>query len=724
MLLRRNERRRAVRAAEPRVEPLEGRVMLADLALHAAEVLPDGRTIQLQFLADPGETPGMPDWLPSHDAGVRLTTEAGTKLEPIGHWSDHQQGRVRWTSTFLINDPAGVVVFGREAPRISAPRGLLADERGNATRSIGAIQPTNRSLVDLNGFTSTRFHPGRGGYRIHVSSSRGDDRRSIREALSPALPLRTLEKALDEAWKHGLDRKGGAVRLLRGDTFTSGAPLKISGLDPAHPFVLEDYWHPGVPGRIDPGTRPRLLIDQRSAARTSTLETTSAGGTPATVDHVVIRRLELAATNWAGDLGNRRGISLLRGGKNWTIDDCVIDDFGTNIVVQGFWGPFQDLTLLRTIITDSRVDNSIVPEHTQGLFVQNTSRILISQCVFDNNGRISADRTGRDLYSHNIYIKEDCGPAVVWGNVIRAGGSYGLELRSGGAVAYNYFARNALAAFVDGVGGSQYKNIVEHSEDITRELPRGFGLQMNSTYASNDLQTIEFNIIRDAIGNDPHAVTIDQVGENRILVARVRHNTLSGAGSVKFFSKSNIPRFASVTIDHNLIDSHADFLFELEPFDRWDFLAANQNALMSSNPERAWVRVGNDPMSLDQWTLRSGGAERDSIRRSPDFLDSTVGVDGFNRETGGVDSEADYVQRLRSRPPGIWRAVDNLLALYLYFARAHRLQTPASYGPGMFDEVGIGSWSVSGEFGPIGPGPSTALRSVSPIARPAAPRAP
>jgi hypothetical protein len=627
--------------------------------------------------------------MPGFQAGARLTTNSGVVLEHIGNCVTADSTTLTWTATYLIDDPTQVITFGQQGVTLSGDAGLLQDSLGNATLAFTNIEISNKSLVDISGFTTQNFNRGTGGVTIYVSSTYGDDSRSFTTAQNPATPYRTIATALSRLWSNGMDRKGADVRLLRGETFTSGSPIKTSGQDAAHPFIIEDYWYDYSGSSTDPGTRPVLAIDETNTTMSDVFDTTSGGGTPATVDNVVIRRLSLQAVNWTGNYASRYGFNLLRGGTNWTIDDCDIGNFGTNVVVQGYWSPFHDVTLLRTIVADARYDNAVVHAHSQGLFVQNTTGLLVSQCTFDNNGRVSADRTGRDLYSHNIYIKEDCGPAVVWGNVIRAGGSYGIEMRSGGVLAYNYLGRNALGAFVDGIGGTQYKNVVEKAEDISAtDFPRGFGLQMTSTYGTSMAQTIEFNIIANSIGHQNQAITMDQTGINAIQNAYVSHNTIVNAGQIKFNSTSSTPAYISAVYGNNVIDSRADFLYSMPSFASWSFYNAGLNALNSTASRSRVVQIGNDGLTLPAWRTVSGGAETSSATVTPSYVNASADIGSYFQSIGGTNSETDYVNVIRHRLPGNWPQAVDTLAVLGYFSEAYKPTNLNSLGSGNFDYYG------------------------------------
>ncbi len=662
------------------------------MTLASAIALADGRTVQLTFTEPLPADQGGPDWMPGYQGGVRLRTDGGVVLEQIGNYATADSTTLTWTATYLVDDPSAVIQFGQTGLTLSAGSNLLQDGAGNFTSRFSAFPVVNHSLVDSTGFTTQSFTRGTGGATIYVSSTFGNDSRSFLQAEDPATPLRSLTAALKQVWSNGMSGKGADIRLLRGDTFASGGGIKTSGQDPAHPFVIEDYWYNYGRNSIDPGTRPTIAIDESNTQMSDVLDTTSGGQTPATVDNVVIRRIDFEAINWTGNFKSRYGLDFLRGGSNWTIDDCVIKNFGTGVVFQGYWGAFHDVTMLRDTILDSRYDNAVVSAHSQGLFLSGVTGILISQCTLDNNGRVSADRTGRDLYSHNIYIKEDCGPAVVWGNVIRRGGSYGIEMRSGGVLAYNYFGRNALAAFVDGPGGTQYKNVIEKAEDISSALPRGFGLQITSTYNDSISQVVAFNILVNSAGHQNEAITVQQVGINAINYINITHNTIVNAGLVEYKSKVSTPSIRSLLSTHNILDVGAGLLYKAPSVTSKSFYKAGQNVLNATASRDRVTQIGNDELTLAGWTAAMGGAESTSISTAPQYLNKTADIGSFYQSIGGTNSEDNYTALIRGRSLGEWGHAYDTLGIFQFFAAAYQPTNLSSLGSGTFDFYGASDY--------------------------------
>ncbi len=107
----------------------------------------------------------------------------------------------------------------------------------------------------------------------------------------------------------------------------------------------------------------------------------------------------------------------------------------------------NNLTIRRCIITDAYREET----HRQGIFINDSEHVLIEENVIDYNGwrEGMAHTTRESLLGHNIYAQYQNGPGTftIRNNIITRGSSHGVQLRSGGTMNGNYFARNPLHSF-------------------------------------------------------------------------------------------------------------------------------------------------------------------------------------------------------------------------------------------------------------------------------------
>ncbi len=674
---------RRARAARPRrfrcsVEPLEGRALLATLGLDSATIRPDGRIVELVFSGPLVDPVGLPDWSPAAAAGRQLVTSTGVALEPLGSVVTTADSTLTWTTSFLVADPTQVLVYGADPLTLSGAAGLFDDGSGNQTAALNAAPVVNRSLVDADGFTTDQFQRGNGGVTLYVSSTYGNDARGFNQAQNPATPLRSLQLAFNMLRDSGQNGRGAAIRLLRGDIFTGDAKMTVSGQDRDHPFVLEDYWQSYGDGRADPKSRPIIRSNMKLYQNDGLSAEYGASGT-STMDHVVIRRLQFDIIGRSNSDTAGTGLKVWMAGTNWTVDDSVFDDFRSGIgIADTSKARISDFTILRSIVTDSHY-NGVGPEinnaHSQGLYGTKVDNLLISQSTFDRNGRTTSNYGGRNIYSHNIYIQSDSGLATIWGNMIRGGGSHGVQMRSGGILAYNYMARNAIASFIAYPGGSTTHNIVELAEDINT-LGRGFGVSLiGDNINPVPAGVLEYNILVNEVGKQPRALYTDQ-GKNGILNGLVRNNTLVNAGYIYSDSQLAPNTGHSLRVELNLVISGSDPALYASPTSGSDdWYDSDRNLLYANNPDSTFAYVKGGNVGWNNW-LQQTDTELSSIRVAPRLVSPYAGIAGYLSNS----TETSIVNQFRERRPNIWSSTFDALAIYRYFATAYRptnLSSPA-----------------------------------------------
>jgi hypothetical protein len=632
------------------------------MTLTSAAVQPDGRSLQLVFQAPVPAHYSSPDWQPGSLAGVALTTNTGVPLEHLGDVvTVSPAGMLTWTSSYLIDDPTKVITFGTAGVTLSSPAGLLQDSSGNATGAISAFATANNSLVDANGFTTKSFQRGTGGVTLYVSSTHGSDSYTFAQAQNVATPYKTVFQALNALQVNGQNGKGADVRLLRGDSFPGGAAIKTGGQDPQHPFIIEDYWYAYTVGAKDPGIRPMITMDGSKPLSNSVpgfaLISYGGGGTPAVLNNVVIRNIQFLAINVSSTSPSRYGLELLQPGTNWTLDNDVFANFSNNLVVES--GRIQGLTLLR--------DTVVGAWGGQGVLLDNVSGILISQSTFDDNGNTNANHTGLSIYLRNIYIQYTCSPALVWGNFITD--SNGIQMRSGGVLAYNYLGNDAIASFIGSPGGAQYKNVVVAAQPFSSTIPASSGLAMNAAGGSSISQVIEYNIIVNSTGSQPQGIYVQTQTPYQIQYGVIRHNVVVNAGSLQFNSTAGTTPGQITNIDNIYAPGQKWVYWDGSSYPSWSWYAAGQNDLAVSTSAGAVAMLFNTPVSLAGWESATG-SEASSITTAPTFVNSyaTLGTYGATIDIGG--GTTGYMTQLKVRPLAYWSPAFVPINVYNYFAKA------------------------------------------------------
>ncbi len=374
---------------------------------------------------------------------------------------------------------------------VQAPRESVTMMDAEERRAEAAGESASRAAP---GFTP-RPEPGPDTRVIYVSQS-GDDRNA---GTSPDAPLKTLEAAQKAMRPLGSDQ----MLLKAGDTFDKGfGNWTRSGRSAERPVFV------GVYGE---GPRPMirtfgdgLLYIHHSA----------------TVQHVIFQGFaaDAARRNPASPEFDADDVPYREGGVTayGRVEDVLFEDlrlshYGFNFVLQASeLGRIRDVTIRRCIVLDAwnHWDAKVGGGHSSGLFAKCVAGLTVEQSLFDHNGWAPAEAdvegAGRTLFNHNLYVQMDCSKVDVRDNIVSRGASHGLQLRCGGDVTNNLFYRNSSAFFVAREDSHVARNVVLQSDDISKENPRGFGIDVLPVRTA----LVEGNIISQKRGSLPVATAI------------------------------------------------------------------------------------------------------------------------------------------------------------------------------------------------------------------------
>lgn len=703
MILRGQGRRRRGGAARMGLERLEDRALLAMLGLEAAAVKPDGRIVELKFSGSATDGVDVPDHINAWGDGLRLTTGAGTALEPLGTVVTEQGGVLTWTVSFLVKDAAQVITFDAGAVTVSAPAHLVSDGVGNWTGGFESVAAENLSLVDQDGFSTENFTRGEGGVTLYVSASHGNNSRTFAQAQNPNTPLKSPQIALDMLEQNDQDGRGAAIRLLRGETFSAPLNLNIGGQDRRHPLVLEDYWFDYGDGKVDPRTRPVIQSDWSAGVTGGLRAMRPSNMNKVGIDHVVIRGLEFRAVKRSSPEDVGYGMRLYSGGHNWMIDDVLVTNYTHNISFHASQSHFEEVTILRSVITDAHLMYKTPPPvggavlGSQGLFVSGTTGLMVSQSTFDRNGRTTANFAGRNYYSHNMYLSaaEEAGPATVWGNMVRSGGSHGVQLRPGGILAYNYLGRNVVAGFLDGVGGAITHNVVESAEDFNASEKRGLGLLLGTAHGTSLSSVMERNIVVHENSGAGKGLIVLIDPDWTIKNGLIRNNTLVNAGGMVY--QIGTDPSLGIEFSGNLVDARALDAVSVKggaPLTNWSWLESESNVYAATDLKTAFTWQGGAG-DLAKWRSMTG-SDANSLIKTPTYVNGTARIQNFAAANGGGTTEATYASRMRERRLDTWVKYADMVLLYEFYAESYQPKNLESLGNGPLDFYGAVDYRPAG----------------------------
>lgn len=354
--------------------------------------------------------------------------------------------------------------------------------------AIEQLEPRRPLSVSLNAAGYTVVVPERDDRAIYVSSSKGSDAAS---GLSAASPVRSLERGYSLL----RDGRGDQLLLKRGDTWTGPFPgWTKGGASADRPMVL---------GAYDTGARPTIATSGSSGFHTA------ASG----ISHLVIQGIRITAaqrdptsTAYDASAATRVGIglSVVAGGADVLIEDCLISHFATNVAIQN--GGASNVRLRRNVIVDAHARGS----SAQGLFVDRVRGLLLEGNVFDHNGWNEAAGSRANIFSHNAYITASVSGVTIKGNIFANAASHGLQARSGGDILDNLFVANPLhlsyglvrgdgSPAAGGVSGVVNGNVFLGTRDIDGQV-RGVGIQIANTRDGGPT-LVSNNIFSNVAGN-------------------------------------------------------------------------------------------------------------------------------------------------------------------------------------------------------------------------------
>ena len=150
-----------------------------------------------------------------------------------------------------------------------------------------------------------------------------------------------------------------------------------------------------------------------------------------------------------GERSNAHGFSLEGSGSNFTLEDCMLRFYRTNL---SCIGPYDTVALRRCVILDAYDWQQPSSGNTQGVFFSYSKNNILEQCILDGNGH--NDQLGHTpiMLSHASYFRQPnsqgngtTGPGTVTGCWISRNSADGGGLRRGGS-----FTRNLSTLHANG----------------------------------------------------------------------------------------------------------------------------------------------------------------------------------------------------------------------------------------------------------------------------------
>ncbi len=561
------------------------------------------------------------------------------------------------------NASVDVTVAIADAATASLSPGLYWSSVQIVDSSNGSTLDTRNVLLNVSsgaqadGWTS--FTPSADTRMVFVSNSVGND---SNDGLSQATPKRTI------AAGKALMRDGFPDWLLLkcGDTWDEPiGSWPNSGRSLAEPTLISSY---GV------GARPFLRTGTADGIVTAYLSNPN---------YVSVVGLHFAAHLYNGTNGTPKGVYWLRHTIGFLLEDCYVEHYPQNVVIQGFNETNGDLPPNRH--SNVRVRRNIISEayncinsggsstiSANGLYVCNCDGILIEENLFDHNGTVDTIPGAIPLwFRHNGYVQNGNTGAILRGNIVY--GTDAVMMRSGGVVEDNLYLRNYNAILFGlgtgpepaGVTGTIHNNVVLDSRDYGDgtggTIPGGLCIDMgNVAQALVDNNILAHNSLgsssRPIQMHDDHSYNSYRVVENTTF----SNNIVYDWGGVSVDINTGVGGLnqqpVNLHFDSNILENARD----TSPVVRHTVSASLAGVTSASNvfdsiaSTNSWFQVAGAGEALAQWKASLSPADTNSSSGPYSFPDPNRTITTYMTSLGATPTLAAFIAQCRLQSKADW----------------------------------------------------------------------
>ena len=482
---------------------------------------------------------------------------------------------------------------------------------------------------------------------VYVSSTEGKD---SNDGLSEAKPKKTIA-----AGKAQLRNGHPDWLLLKcGDLWNEnfGGDWGLSGRSATERMLLSSYGQ---------GSRPVVRSGTDNGFR-------ALDGSKN--DYLAIVGLFFWAHTYGGANGSPRGIAVFGAVHDLLIEDCYLQAYETNIVLQGTpdgVGRHKNVTIRRNVIVDAYTTGK---SNAQGLYASGTDGLLIEENVFDRNGwRRDIDGSEPTWYRHNIYIQNLNTDVVLRGNIVAR--TDGAHMRSGGIVEDNLFLRNAIQiAFgiggypeieKDGIAGAVRRNVVLDGGDFQADSPRGWGLWMSNVRQAS----VESNLFaHNQNGHLPFAMNFDVAVNGRGVENTVCSDNVvyDWNGPTRFTGKPE------QLVNFRLVKNRFHETSWKEP---WIVHDKPESVRSVHSEGNVFSGPGSEESWLSKWKDLVGDAT--SVAKAPEFPDPSRTIGSYHASIGGKPTLEAFLEEARQQSKARWRPEYTAAAANAYFRKGFGL---------------------------------------------------
>jgi hypothetical protein len=440
------------------------------------------------------------------------------------------------------------------------------------------------------------------------------------------------------------------LKLKRGDTWDEALPdWKKGGRSATAPMVVEAYGDESV-------DRPLLRTGIASGFRRE-----PGGGAANSIDNLAIMNVHFWAHTAVGSSDS--GFWWLGAGANVRIEDCMFENYGFGITLQGYTGIVSDFTVHRSVIVDSHSDGS----HSEGIFASKYNGLTVTECILDKNGWKAGTNATPNIFNHNAYFDIEGDNLVFSRNTVCDASSHGVQLRPGATAEDNLFMKNPIAMQIGFGGldaGADYdpqhdqfayvrRNVFLEGRDIDSNNPRGWVMIAEWLRGGE----IVDNIAVGGGGNYRKALIISDTGggssNGGVQNVTIARNIWQNWGG-DFEINGNSSELRNVTFTGNVINDSAAIspLFFNEFATTSSMFTANNNVIWTGANQNGWGEIAGASKTFAQWKAAVG--DTTSTAAQSTFPNASASITGYITASGLTGNYATFMARARLQRKGNW----------------------------------------------------------------------
>jgi hypothetical protein len=414
------------------------------------------------------------------------------------------------------------------------------------------------------------------------------------------------------------------------------------------------------------GTGARPLI--RSGTSTGIY---TAGG--ATTNHVAIVGLHFFANTFTGAPETPVGIAWLGGTQNLLVEDCYVERYATNIVVQGYPEGLRhtNVSLRRNVVVEAYNTGT---SNSEGIYVSGTDGLLIEENVLDHNGWVdSIPGSLPTFFRRNVYVQNANTGVVFRGNLLS--GTDGAQIRPGGTVTGNFVTRCVCGLQVGvgnvpepaGITATIRNNVITEGRFLDSGHVGIFGMRISNliggSISGNIIANVQDTTDARAIWFSTIAGFTGRIANNFTLLGNISHD----GGNMTF--EGLAAQYGNVALNENVLQTTVTTSGLVV---MGDTAIANPSRVtggsntfwLTGASQSNWIWLGGGLVPFSSWLGSIG--DTSSTAQFISYPQPQRNTASYNATLGGTATHDAFMAQCRLQSKDNWRAEYTAAAINAY----------------------------------------------------------